>query len=217
MGEVKKILIIDDHPVSRDGITMLIETENDLSVCSHASSLEEAEKKIKELEPDLIILDLSLNGELDGLKLIKTVTSEDFGICCKILVLSMHDEKFYAERVIKAGALGYVMKKEPIDVILAAIRKVLSGGITISEKVSDQILKNIMNKRKPDIKKTSISDSELEVLLYLGKGYRPKEIASLLKHSVKNLEYICRCLREKTGSATLSELIKYAIQWRNPA
>ena len=206
--------MVDDHPIVRQGLENLINQEEDLCVCAQAENANDAMKAIKKLNPDLVIVDISLEGE-SGLELIKRIKSQYSNLA--ILVLSMHDESLYAERVLRAGASGYIMKQKGTEKLITAIRKVFSGH----EYISDDIMMRMIHKfvgQKPDDNNhstESLSDRELEVFLLIGHGYGTRKIASKLFLSVKTIETYRAHIKEKLNLTDSSELLRYAIQWVN--
>jgi len=212
--DVRKIVVVDDHPIIRQGLENLINHEDDLLVCAQAENAYEAMKAIKKTSPDLIIVDISLEGE-SGLELIKTIKSQHINL--SILVLSMHDESLYAERVLRAGANGYIMKQKGTEKLIIAIRKILSG----QEYISDDIMMRMIHKfvgQRPEVNNhstESLSDRELEVFLLIGQGFGTRKIASQLFLSVKTIETYRAHIKEKLNLADSSELLRYAIQWVN--
>lgn len=208
----KRILVVDDHPVVRQGIKHLLEMEPDLRVCAEAESAGEALQALQKTHPDLVIVDISLKGT-DGLELTKWIRAQDEKL--PILVLSMHDENLYAERVLRAGAHGYLMKAEVGDKIITAVRRVLSGQIYLSEKVGQNILHEVTGRNQPADKSPirQLSDRELEVFRLIGQGHGTREIAGLLHLSVKTIETYRAHIKEKLGLANATQLVRYAAQW----
>src|SRR2546421_3472521 len=180
----KRILILDDHPMMREGLAQLIGNEADLSVCGEAENANEAIEKINDLKPDLVLADITLPGK-NSLELIKDVHALLPGLA--VLVISMHDESLYAERVLRAGGRGYVMKQEGGKKLMEAIRQVLSGQIFVSDKMSAKILE-IFSGRRSEVSGSPVevlSDREFEVFQLIGKGVSTKEIADQLHLSAK--------------------------------
>lgn len=209
---IKRILIVDDHPVVRQGVRHMLEQEADLRVCAEAESAGEALQALQKHKPDLAIVDISLKGT-DGLELTKWIRAQDEDL--PILVLSMHDENLYAERVLRAGAHGYLMKAEVGDKIIAAVRKVLAGEIYLSEKVGQSILHEVSGRGGPlDASPIRhLSDRELEVFRLIGQGHGTREIANLLHLSVKTIETYRAHIKEKLGLTNATQLVRYAAQW----
>jgi len=209
----KKIMIVDDHPIMRAGIAQIIEQQTDLTVSTEVNSAREALNKLKEDIPDMAIIDLSLK-EISGIELIKEIRVKYGNI--PILVLSMHSETIYAERVLRAGAKGYIMKHEPSEKLLKAIRKVLKGKTYLSEAMSEIMLDRMSGTVSPDSDKNltdNLSDRELEVFKFIGEGFKPHQIAEKLFLSVKTIETYYARLKQKFNIKTASELRKIAISW----
>jgi len=207
-----RVLIVDDHPVFRHGISALINAEEDLIVCGEASSSPSALAAMRKLKPDIALLDISLPGT-NGIELIKLMKAEYPKL--PLLVLSMHDESLYALRALKAGALGYVMKAEALTHVLDALRKALKGEIYVSPRLSERLIFQAI--QTTDTNSGSpvdrLSDRELEVLNFLGNGLGTKEIASKLNLSVKTIETHRAHIKEKLGFRDASEMIRFAIDW----
>jgi DNA-binding NarL/FixJ family response regulator len=208
----KKILIVDDHPMMRQGLAQLIQNEPDLSVCAEAGDVREALEQIKSGLPDLVLADITLPGR-DGLELIKDIAALHPGLA--VLVISMHDESLYAERVLRAGGRGYVMKQEGGKKIMLAVRQVLSGKIFVSEKMSARILEIFSGQRSnaSDSPVETLTDREFEVFQLIGKGSATKEIAEHMHISPKTVEVHRMNVKSKLKLKTISELIRYAVRW----
>lgn len=207
-----KVIIVDDHPIIRQGLAELINNEPDLIVCGQAEDAPEALVKIKELEPDMVIVDISLK-ETSGIELIKDIKVQYPNL--PVLVLSMHDEALYAERMLRAGAKGYVMKAEATEKVIVAIRKILSGQIYVSDKMAAKMVRKLVG-GGPDVGVSAIerlSDRELEVFHLIGQGYGTRQIAERLNLSMKTIETYREHIKEKLNLADANELLQYAIQW----
>ena len=208
----RSVLIIDDHPLLRQGIAMLINQQADLRVCGEAEDLRVAVQCIVQLRPDIVILDISLKGP-DGLEVLKTIraTTPDL----PVLVLSMHDEVLYAERAIRARANGYIMKQEATDKVLVAIRRILDGEVYLSEAMSKKLLQQFIDGVPPllESRVAALSDRELEVFRLIGEGRSTREIAEELRLSVKTVETYQAHIKEKLALKSGRELIQHAIQW----
>lgn len=207
------IFIVDDHPVMRRGYASIIEEEMDLEVCGEAGDALEALDKIRETDPDLVIADLTLAGSMSGLELIKMLKAERPQL--PILVVSMHDESLYAERVLRAGAKGYVMKDVVDAVIVKAIRRVLRGGLYVSEEISEKILLQYAGghfdaEHSP---LEGLSDRELEVFEHIGRGLSTHQIADTMLISPKTVDSYRARLKEKLGIESHIELLRRATQW----
>jgi DNA-binding NarL/FixJ family response regulator len=206
------IFIVDDHPIVRKGLTQLINQENDLIVCGEAESANSALEILKKLKPDLAIVDISLQG-VDGIELIKTMKIRHGSL--PVLVVSMHDESVFAERALRAGARGYIMKQEAIEMMMEAIRRVLKGDLYISGRVSENIVKRFID-GKTEISSSPIealSDRELEVFQLIGQGYGTSLIAKELHLSVKTVESYRANIKEKLKLKNAAELMKHAVHW----
>jgi DNA-binding NarL/FixJ family response regulator len=208
-----KVLIVDDHPIIRQGLRELIDQEPDLEVCGEAENAIEALKAIRTLNPDVALVDISLNKDMSGFDLIKDAKYQYPNL--PTLVLSMHDECIFAERVLRAGGKGYVMKEEATEKVLIAIRRVLEGGIYLSDRVTSKMLAKISNARTaPEPSGVEIlSDRELEVFELIGQGLGTQKIAARLNLSVKTVEAHRMHIREKLKLKDSTELLQYAIQW----
>jgi DNA-binding NarL/FixJ family response regulator len=207
-----KVLLVDDHPLVRDGLAQLIRGEADMTVCGEAASAEQALEAVIRLDPDLAIVDITLGG-VNGIELIKNLKAVRPLI--PVLVLSMHDESHYAERALRAGASGYVMKREARDRIMEAIRTVLSGGDYVSERMKKSIvhqyLHGISGKETSPIDR--LSDREVEVLNLLGEGLSSKDIADRLHLSQKTVDSHRTHLKEKLNLKGAPELLRFAFEW----
>jgi DNA-binding NarL/FixJ family response regulator len=207
-----RILIVDDHPVVRSGLRMLIDDEPDLVVCGEAGDADEAIRALDAKNPDLVIVDLSLKGS-SGLELIKRIKSRNSD--SKMLVSSMFDESLYAERVLNAGALGYVSKQEAMEKVIEAIRCVLSGRVYLSAAMSDRMLHRIARDHQAPQRSSveSLSDRELEVFEMIGRGRTKTEIAAQLHLSVKTVETHREKIKAKLALKTAAELYQHAVRW----
>lgn len=211
----RRILIVDDHPIVRQGIRALLEQQPDLVVCAEAESAGEALQALQKHKPDLVIVDISLKGH-DGIELTKWIRGQDKNL--PVLILSMHDENLYAERALRAGANGYLMKAEVGDNIIAAVRKVISGEIYLSEKMRQTFLHEITGRGLPPEQSPLdvLSDRELEVFRLIGQGHSTREIAKMLHLSIKTIETYRAHIKEKLGITTASQLVRTAIRWVGP-
>jgi DNA-binding NarL/FixJ family response regulator len=209
---VNRILLIDDHPIMRHGLAQLLRMEEGLEICGEAGSAREGIEAIPKVSPDLVILDLTLPDK-HGLELLKDIQAQHPGLRC--LVLSMHDESLYAERALRAGARGYIMKEVAADHLVTAVRKILSGGIFISEAISARMIEQISNARSrggPAGIET-LTDRELEVLGMIGAGTPTKLIAEKLGISVRTVEAHRAHIKEKLAITDGAALVRYAVQW----
>ena len=206
---VARILLADDHPVVRDGYSLLIAREADMDVCGETGEGGETLRLVDELKPDLLLLDLSLKSG-NGLELCKQIRSRFADV--KILVVSMHDETLYAERVLRSGASGYISKAEATGRLVAAIRKVLSGEVYLSEKMQDRTLGQLAsNADQSPLER--LSDRELEVFELIGTGSTTREIAAKLNLSPKTIESYRENLKAKLNLANSTELTRHAVHW----
>lgn len=206
------ILVVDDHPILRQGLTQLINQEVDLRVCGEADEEHTAIEAIAALKPDMVIVDIALK-DTSGIELIKKIRVGNERL--PILVLSMHDESLYTERALRAGANGYIMKQEAPDQIVKAIRRVLAGEIYVSEQIGSRLLRKIVHGRPTAIDSPidNLSDRELEVFRLIGRGYRTRQIAEMLRLSVKTVESYREHIKHKMGFRDATELLQHAIQW----
>lgn len=208
------ILIVDDHPVFRLGLGELIEQSGDLTVCGGADDANQAWQSINELNPDLVIVDITLKTS-DGIDLVKQINSHFKQL--PVLVVSMHDESLYAERALLAGARGYIMKQEATDSIVHAIRHVLKGKIYASDDVKETIFSRHVDPGRSEAVSAvdSLTNRELEVFRLFGKGLSTKEIAETLHLSIKTIGTYRERIKEKLSLKHISELISYAAHWTN--
>jgi DNA-binding NarL/FixJ family response regulator len=205
-----KILIVDDHPLVRTGFAQLIGDCPDLEVCGEAGDMADALKQIDACVPDLAIIDLSLAGG-SGLDLIQHIKSRDRGIL--MLVASMHDETLYAERVLAAGARGYINKQEAQENIIPAIRQVLSGKVFLSQHMTDRLLSGMVDANGEKRAIDSLSNRELQVFELIGQGATASQMAEQLNLSVKTIETHQAHIKRKLGLGSAHELIQRAIRW----
>jgi DNA-binding NarL/FixJ family response regulator len=205
------IFVVDDHPVMRRGYAALISRESDFEMCGEASSAEEALDVIGDDEPDLIIVDISLEG-MSGIELIKHLQSQHPDL--PVLVVSMHDETLYGERALHAGARGYVMKSEVDDVIIEAIRQILQGGFYLTDHLNRKILLQYTG-RGPTESTTleKLSDRELEVFELIGRGRSTRDIADALHVSVKTVQSHRSRIKQKLAIDNITELTRRAVIW----
>jgi len=209
----RKVLLVDDHPIVRHGLGLLIDHEADLKVCGETESAVETLGSIDRLAPDIAVVDISLRGS-SGLELTKALREVRPEL--PVLVLSMHDESLFAERALRAGARGYVMKQESAETVLAAIRKVLDGGICLSERLSSKMLREFVDGDRTEPEKfgiESLSDRELEVFELIGRGHSTRKIADRLKLSVKTIETHRAHVKQKLKLDNATELAHRAFNW----
>jgi DNA-binding NarL/FixJ family response regulator len=210
--EKKRILVVDDHPIVRQGLSMLINRNEDLLVCGHAADAAEAMEAVRVLKPDMVIVDISLK-DANGIELIKDIKSYDAGL--PVLTLSMHDESLYAERALRAGARGYIMKQEGTENLISAIRRVLAGELYISDRLAGRLINKMVSGgvEASTSPLESLSDRELEVFLLIGRGHRTRQISEQLQLSPKTVETYRSHIKEKLNIGSSTELLQHAIQW----
>jgi len=208
----RRVYLVDDHPIVRQGLIKLIEQEAGLEVCGEAGKVSEALAAIRQLDPDVILVDISLEDS-NGLELIKLI--DDLGLQIPMLVLSMHDESLYAEHALRAGASGYVMKQAASSTLIQAIEKVLEGEIYVSKNMSSQMLKMAFKSSGEDARTGAerLSLRELEVFELIGRGNSTREIAEQLNLSVKTIETYRAHIKEKLQLRSGTELMQRAIHW----
>jgi DNA-binding NarL/FixJ family response regulator len=208
----QNVLIVDDHPMMREGLAQLIRHEADLNVCGEAGSANETLDLVEKLKPDLVLVDISL-PEKSGLELIKDLQALHPGV--RTLVISMHDESLHAERVLRAGARGYIMKQEGGSKIMQAIRQVLAGQIYVSGKMSARILETFSGHglKTGGSPIERLTDREFEVFRLIGQGIGTREIARRLSLSVKTVEVHRANIKQKLGLRGATELVRHAVRW----
>ncbi len=208
----KRVLIVDDHPMTRDGLVHLIDREADLEVAWQAETASQALDVVAKHQPGLVLVDITLPDK-SGIDLIKDIHALRPGV--PILIISMHDESLYAERALRAGAHGYISKQEGGTRLLVAIRQVLSGQIYVSEKTSARIIQTFSGRTRahasPSI--AQLSDREFEVFQLIGQGLSTQDLADRIHISPKTVETHRVNIKTKLGLATASELIAYAARW----
>lgn len=211
-GSKVKILLVDDHPIVRLGLAQLITQEPDLEICAGAASESEAWDLLTATGPDLVIVDLSLQSG-DGIGLIKRIRSEYPQIA--ILVLSMHEESYYVERALRAGAWGYLTKREVSDQVMVAIRKLLGGEVYLSDRLSPSLLRRLLTgtRNAEESMVGSLSDREFQVFGMIGSGRGAQEIAEELHLSIKTIETYQAHIKEKLHLKDSRKLVQYAIRW----
>jgi len=207
-----RILIVDDHPLFRDGLRQLIDREAGLSVCGEATESEEAVRLVNETKPDLVIVDISL-GNQSGIDLIRTLKADDGEL--PLLVVSMHDESLYAERALRAGAMGYVMKHEPPRTYKIAIHSVLAGEMYLSPRMATSLVAKLMRggKVQDQTPVSRLSDRELDVFRLLGQGKGTRQIAEELNLTVPTISSFRARIKEKLQVKNSAELVLQAIRW----
>ena len=209
----KTVLVVDDHPLLRQGLAMLINQQKDMQVCGEAEEAHAAMQCIIQEKPDIVILDISLKGP-DGLELLKNIRAAAPDL--PVLILSMHDEAIYAERALRARANGYIMKQEATEKVLVAVRRILDGEIYLSDSMSKKMLQQYID-GTPSLlpsRIATLSDRELEVFCRIGEGRATREIAEELHLSIKTVETYQAHIKEKLGLRSGRELVQHAIQWK---
>jgi DNA-binding NarL/FixJ family response regulator len=207
-----RILLVDDHPIVRQGLKELVEQEPDMSVCGQAENVSQALQAVDQSRPHIAIVDISLQDS-SGIELIKDLKARDADL--PVLVLSMHDETLYAERALRAGARGYVMKEEATERLMTAIRKVLGGDIYLSDKMGARLLSKFVagGPQAGGSPIERLSDRELQVFELIGQGLGTRQIAQSLHLSVKTIESHREHIKDKLRLASSTELLRHAMQW----
>lgn len=209
----KSVFVVDDHPLLRQGLALLINQQQDLEVCGEAEEAQAAMQAIGQRRPDILIVDISLNGP-DGLDLLKTIRASYPEL--PVLILSMHDEAIYAERALRARANGYIMKQEATEKVLVAVRRILKGEVYLSDRMANKMLQQYIGGTPAAIQSriAALSDRELEVFCLIGVGRGTREIAGELHLSIKTVETYQAHIKEKLALHSGRELIQHAIQWK---
>src|SRR5260370_32545893 len=209
----RRVFIVDDHPLVREGLANLINQQSDLAICGDAEDSAGAISAIGSSRPDVALIDISLKKE-SGLELVKRLQDQFPQLA--VIVLSMHDEALYAERALHAGARGYVMKRETTKNVLTAIRRVVKGDIYVSDRVVNSMAKRMSSRKTSAAEPVERrSDRELEIFRLLGQGRRPSQIAEDLRLSLKTVQAYCARAKEKFGVTSLTELLRAAIRWQD--
>ena len=209
----KTVFVVDDHPLLRQGLGLLINQQQDLEVCGEAEEAQAAMHAIAKKRPDILIVDISLNGP-DGLDLLKSIRASYPDL--PVLILSMHDEAIYAERALRARANGYIMKQEATEKVLVAVRRILNGEVYLSDRMANKMLQQYIGGTPAAIQSriAALSDRELEVFCLIGEGRSTREIADELHLSIKTVETYQAHIKEKLSLHSGRELIQHAIQWK---
>ena len=208
-----RIYIVDDHPLVREWLTNLIHNQPDLTICGESEEAPAALQEIQRIKPDVAIVDLALkNGS--GMELIKDLKAVASNVA--VIVLSMHDERLYAERALRAGARGYVMKRETAKKVITAVRQVLSGKIYMSESLATAFAQKFVDGRLPTSGSLveQLSDRELEVFQLLGKGYETRRVAEMMNVSMKTVQAHCAHIKDKLKLTNAAELLREAVRWQ---
>ena len=206
-----RVLLVDDHPVVRKGLSLIIERESDLTVCGEAEDAPTAILLTQTRKPNVVILDISLKGG-NGLDLLKDLLAVSPNLA--VIVLSIHDENVYAERALRAGARGYIMKQEATEKVLTAVRRILTGDICVSNNIHNRLLRNNGKAKETGISPVErLSDRELEVFELIGKGMTTQQIAKHLNLSIKTIETHNSRIKVKLGLKNHIELLQHATLW----
>jgi DNA-binding NarL/FixJ family response regulator len=207
----KRILIVDDHPMMREGLRGAINREPDMMVCGEAENAQQAMNAVQKLAPELALVDITLPGK-SGLELVKDLKAMYPQVV--ILAISMHDESLYAERMLRAGASGYITKQQPPEELIKAIRQVLDKRVYVSKEVSESLLRRFSWQPAGDSSPTNLlTDREFEIMQLIGEGKSPKEIAQQLHRSAKTVAVHGANIRQKLHLKTTAKLIRFAVQW----
>lgn len=211
-SDAARVLIVDDHPLMRKGVSQLIDQEREFSVVGEAADAFKAITAIENAKPDLVLVDITLNGA-SGIELVKNIKARFPEV--KMLVFSMHDEAVYAHRALRAGASGYIMKEEGTEKVLIALHKVRRGEVYLSDRLSDRMLHTLVNgdaqRARSPVEK--LSDRELEIFSLIGHGHGTRLIAETLHLSIKTVESHRAHIKEKLNLESAADLVHYAIQW----
>ncbi len=210
----RTVLIVDDHPIVRQGLAQLINQEKDLEVCGQAEDAHEALQAIRQLQPDMVIVDIALK-DTSGMELIKDLKVQYPDL--PVLTLSMHDEAVYGERALRAGARGYIMKLEATEKVVTAIRQVLAGEVYVSSGMAAKMVSKFVGggTRTAGSPADVLSDRELEVFRMIGEGYGTREMAEKLHLSIKTVETYRAHIKDKLNLLDANELLRFAIHWVN--
>jgi DNA-binding NarL/FixJ family response regulator len=213
LNKKSRVFLVDDHPLVREWLTNLIEQQLDLVVCGEAETASGAFQAIAKQKPDVVIVDISLNGS-SGIELIKNLRTLRPSVAA--IVLSMHEESLYAERAMRAGARGYIMKRETAKKVIAAIRAVLEGKMYLSERLTALFAERFLDGNAPASGSSyqQLSDRELEVFQLLGQGLETRQIAESMHISMKTVQAFCARIKEKLKLGSATELLREAIRWQ---
>jgi DNA-binding NarL/FixJ family response regulator len=208
----RRVLLVDDHPIVLKGLRRLIENEADLEVCAEAEGVREARAAIRRHQPDLAVVDISLKDG-DGLELVKDLRAQYPAL--PVLVLSMHDESVYAERMLAAGANGYIMKQAASEQFMEALRKVLAGGIYVSDTIEARLARGTVRGEVPASQDPigQLSNRELQILRMIGRGLSTRQVADTLNLSIKTIEAHRQRIKHKLGLKTGAQLVNFAVSW----
>lgn len=208
-----RIFLVDDHPITREGLARIINLQPDLEVCGEAGASAQALSQIELQKPDLVVVDISLGEGPGGLELMKDLSARSARL--RILALSTHDEALYAERALRAGARGYVMKQELTDRIMQAIRKILQGEIYLSAAMNERMLRKLVEPAAKPLESEidQLSDRELEIFRLLGRGLGTRQIAANLHLSISTVQTHRTHIKEKLHFKSAPELVRRAVEW----
>jgi DNA-binding NarL/FixJ family response regulator len=208
----KKILLVDDHPITRQGLRMLISQQPGMAVVGESDNAAQAMELAAKLKPDIAIVDIALRSA-NGIELTKNLKAHSPDLM--ILIVSMHDEELFAERALRAGARGYLMKHEASERVIEALEKIASGELYVSDRVRARMLSRLVNNRTGEVTSPveSLSDREMEVFQLIGNGYATRQIAERLNLSVKTIDSYREHLKLKLNLDSGADLVRYAIQW----
>jgi DNA-binding NarL/FixJ family response regulator len=208
-----RVLVVDDHPIFREGLAQLINHEPDLAVCATAETAVQALEAAGRLQPDIAVVDVSLKGGRDGMELMKELRARHARL--PVLILSMHDESLYAERALRAGARGYITKQETSDKVLVAIRRILGGEVYLSEHMAARMLNRCVGDtaRLDASPLERLSDRELQVFRLLGHGRNTRQVADELHVSISTVDSYRANIKTKLGLKNSTELLQHAVHW----
>jgi len=212
MTHPTRVFVVDDHPVVRQGLKLMLDQETDMVLCGEAESAREARRNVREATPDIIVADVSLK-DASGIELVKELRELHPDV--PVLVLSMHDESLYAERALRAGARGYVMKDEAPDRLITAIREIVAGGLYLSGRMTARLLTKFVDgpSQSGRMPMESLTDRELEIFEFIGRGLGTRHIAETLHLSVKTIETHRRNIKRKLKLSDATSLMQHAIHW----
>ncbi len=205
-----RVMVVDDHPITRQGLGQLIAATPDLDLVGEADSPMAAIEAVGEHQPDVVVADLSFRG-MDGFEMIKELRSRFPDV--RILVLSIHDESYYAQRTLKAGAMGYLMKQENVERVIDGIRSVYQGHVFLSDRMSQVLLSRVGGTATAPFGAEALTDRELEVLQLIGKGLSTRQVAEQLNLSVKTVETHRENIKQKLKLENAAQLIQYAVRF----
>jgi DNA-binding NarL/FixJ family response regulator len=208
-----RVLIVDDHPAVREGLALRIARQPDLEVCGEADDIGAALRLVEDLEPDIAVIDISLKTG-SGIDLIKRIRAHHESV--RMLVWSMHSEQLYAERALRAGAMGYITKEQATEQIITAIRRVLDGKLFLSEPTAELLLNRVVGSNEQAVARLpveNLSDREIEVFRLIGQGLGTQQIAARMHLSAKTIETYRARIKEKLNIASATDLVRRALQW----